>query len=143
MADGQKYGYLQKKGLIDVPFHFDFVLGAPGSMAGSFKNLVFLSESVPADSTWTVAGIGKAEIPLATTAIAMGGHVRIGLEDNLYMPDDSQTSNPKLVEKVVTVAKEIGRDIDSPNEARLILSLNPKCKDKIIDALTPAIDPQC
>jgi hypothetical protein len=57
---------LQKKGLIEAPLHFDFVLGAPGSMAGTVKNLVFLSESIPAGSTWTVAGIGKAEILLAT-----------------------------------------------------------------------------
>jgi len=124
--------YLQKKGLIEAPLHFDFVLGAPGSMAGSVKNLVFLSESIPAGSTWTVAGIGKAEIPLATAAIAMGGHVRVGLEDNLYLPDGSPASNPKLVGKIVAIAKEIGRDIAGPEEARSLLSLNPQFKDRIL-----------
>jgi 3-keto-5-aminohexanoate cleavage enzyme len=125
--------YLQKKGLIDAPFHFDFVLGAPGSMAGTVRNLVFLSDSIPAGSTWTVAGIGKAEIPLATAAVAMGGHVRVGLEDNLYMPDGSSASNPGLVEKVVRIAKEMGRDIATPDEARSILSLNPGHKDRILN----------
>jgi 3-keto-5-aminohexanoate cleavage enzyme len=124
--------YLQNKGFIEPPLHFDFVLGAPGSMAGTVKNLVFLSESIPAGSTWTVAGIGKAEIPLAAAAIAMGGHVRVGLEDNLYLPDGSPASNPKLVEKVVAIAKEIGRDIADPDEARSLLSLNPKFKDRIL-----------
>ena len=112
--------------------HFDFVLGAPGSMPGTVKNLVFLSESIPAGATWTVAGIGKAEIPLAAAAIAMGGHVRVGLEDNLYMPDGSPASNPRLVEKVVAIAKEIGREIVSPEETREFLSLNPRFKDRIL-----------
>ncbi len=124
--------YLQSKGFIEPPMHFDFVLGAPGAMAGTVKNLVFLSGSIPVGSTWKVAGIGKAEIPLAAAAIAMGGHVRVGLEDNLYMPDGSPASNPKLVEKVVAIAKEIGREIAGPEEARSILSLNPRFKDRIL-----------
>ena len=124
--------YLQNKGFIEAPLHFDFVLGAPGSMAGTVKNLLFLSESIPAGSTWTVAGIGKAEIPLASAAIAMGGHVRVGLEDNLYLPDGSPASNPKLVEKVVAIAKEIGREIAGPDETRSFLSLNPQFKDRIL-----------
>lgn len=124
--------YLQNKGFIEPPLHFDFVLGAPGSMAGTVKNLVFLSDSIPAGSTWTVAGIGKAEIPLAAAAIAMDGHVRVGLEDNLYLPDGSPASNPKLVEKVVAIAREIGREIADPDEARRLLSLNPQFKDRIL-----------
>jgi 3-keto-5-aminohexanoate cleavage enzyme len=124
--------YLQNKGFIEASLHFDFVLGAPGSMAGTVRNLLFLSESIPAGSTWTVAGIGKAEIPLAAAAIAMGGHVRVGLEDNLYMPDGSPASNPKLVEKVVAIAKEVGREIAGPDEARTLLSLNPQFKDRIL-----------
>ena len=124
--------YLQSKGFIASPLHFDFVLGAPGAMAGTVKNLVFLSESIPAGSTWMVAGIGKVEIPLASEAIAMGGHVRVGLEDNLYLLDGSPASNPKLVEKVVAMAKEVGREIAAPDEARALLSLNPQFKDRIL-----------
>jgi 3-keto-5-aminohexanoate cleavage enzyme len=124
--------YLQKKGLIDAPLHFNFVLGAPGSMPGTVKNLIFLSESIPDGSTWCATGIGKAEIPMAAAAIVIGGHVRVGLEDNLYLQDGSPASNPKLVEKVVAIAKEVGREIASPDEARSILSLNPKYKDRIL-----------
>ena len=65
-------------------------------------------------------------------AIALGGHVRVGLEDNLYLPDGSPASNPKLVDKVVAIAKEIGREIAGPDEARSLLSLNPQFKDRII-----------
>ena len=127
--------FLRKKGLILPPLHFDFVLGVPGAMPGTLKNLLFLSESIPPGSTWSVAGIGTAEIPLTTAAIIMGGHVRVGLEDNLKMPDGSPASNPLLVEKVVRIAKEVGRPIATPEEARSILSLNPAYKDRILEML--------
>jgi 3-keto-5-aminohexanoate cleavage enzyme len=124
--------FLQSKGYLLAPLHFQFVLGAPGSMPASVRNLSFLAHSIPAGSTWTVAGIARAEIPLAAAAIVMGGHVRVGLEDNLFMPDGSPASNPKLVEKIVRIAKEVGRDIAGPDEARRLLSLNPNSKDRIV-----------
>lgn len=127
--------YLEKKGLIQPPLHFDFVLGAPGAMPASVKNLLFLSETVPHGSTWSVAGIAKGEIPLSTAAILLGGHVRVGLEDNIRMPDGSAASNPLLVEKVIRIAREIGREIATPQEARSILSLNPASKDRILEML--------
>jgi 3-keto-5-aminohexanoate cleavage enzyme len=124
--------FLQKKGYIRAPLHFQFVLGAPGSMPASVRNLSFLADSIPSGSTWTVAGIAKSEIPLAAAAIVMGGHVRVGLEDNLFLPDGSPASNPRLVEKIVTIAEEVGREIASPDEAREILSLDHKIKNKIL-----------
>jgi 3-keto-5-aminohexanoate cleavage enzyme len=127
--------FLQKKGLIHPPLHFDFVLGAPGAMPAGIKNLLFLCETVPPGSTWAVAGIDRWEIPMCTAAIIMGGHVRVGLEDNIYMPDRSLASNSLLVEKVVRIAREIGREIATPDEARAILSLNPAFKDRILDML--------
>jgi 3-keto-5-aminohexanoate cleavage enzyme len=127
--------FLEKRGYIAPPLHFAFVLGVPGSMPGTVKNLQFLAESIPAGSTWSVAGIGGAEIPLAAAAIAMGGHVRVGLEDNLRMPDGSPASNPLLVEKIVRIAREIGRQIAAPDEARAVLSLDPAGKDRILAML--------
>jgi len=126
--------FLMNKGYIEAPLHFQFVLGAPGSMPGTVKNLLFLSESIPAGSTWTAAGFAKSEISLAAAAIVMGGHVRVGLEDNLLLPDGSAASNPRLVEKVVAIAREVGREIASPDEARTILSLNPEYKDRVLVA---------
>jgi len=127
--------FLERKGFIKAPLHFDFVLGAPGSMPGTIKNLQFLSESIPAGSTWSVAGIGKTEIPLSTAAIAMGGHVRVGLEDNLVMPDGSPASNPLLAERIVRIAREVGREIATPDEARSLLSLDPNHKNRILKML--------
>lgn len=118
--------YLQNKGFIEPPLHFDFVLGAPGSMAGTVKNLVFLSESIPAGSTWTVAGIGKAEIPLAAAAIAMGGHVRVGLEDNLYLERGVLASNAQLVEKAIKLIDLMGARVLTPDEARGRLGLRKR-----------------
>jgi 3-keto-5-aminohexanoate cleavage enzyme len=69
---------------------------------------------------------------MATAAIVMGGHVRVGLEDNLRMPDGSPATNLRLVEKVVAIAREVGRDIASPAEARRILCLDPERKDRIL-----------
>jgi 3-keto-5-aminohexanoate cleavage enzyme len=114
--------------------HFDFVLGAPGAMPGTIKNLLFLSESIPAGSTWSVAGIGKAQIPLAAAAIAMGSHVRVGLEDNLAMSDGKPASNLLLVEKAVRIAHVLGREIATPEEARKILGLNLS-QDRILTQL--------
>ena len=127
--------FLKNKGLLNGPLHFDFVLGAPGSMPGTLKNLLFLSESIPPGSTWTVAGIGRTEIPLAAGAVIMGGHVRVGLEDNLVMPDGSQASNVRLVEKIVRIAGETGREIATPDEARSILSIPPQSRDRILDTV--------
>jgi 3-keto-5-aminohexanoate cleavage enzyme len=65
----------------------------------------------------------------------MGGHVRVGLEDNLHMPDGSPASNVRLVEKVVAIAREVGREIADPAEARRILSLDPQKKDRILEKI--------
>lgn len=124
--------FLQKKGYLQAPLHFNFVLGAPGAMPGTVKNLQFLADSIPAGSTWCVTGIGRAEIPLAAAAIAMDGHVRVGLEDNLVLPDGAPASNVLLVEKVVRLAREIGREIATPEEARQMLFLNPNHRDRIL-----------
>jgi 3-keto-5-aminohexanoate cleavage enzyme len=123
--------FLQRKDLLTPPLHFDFVLGAPGAMPAGVRNLVFLSESIPSDATWSVAGIGRAEFPMATAAIAMGGHVRVGIEDNLYLPDGSLATNAQLVERIAQIAQTMGREVATPEEARRILSLDPMLCNRI------------
>lgn len=104
--------------------HFDFVLGVPGAMAATAKNLVHLVESIPRESTWTVAGIGRHQLPMSMLAIAMGGHVRVGMEDNIYyLKGELADSNARFVERVVRLAQEAGREIASPDEARMMLGL--------------------
>lgn len=115
---------LVKKGLIEPPLHFDFVLGVPGACPASVDDLLFMVNAIPADSTWTVAGIGRHELPLAVMAIIMGGHVRVGFEDNIfYKRGELAKSNAQLVERIVRIAKEIGREVATPEEARKILSI--------------------
>lgn len=114
----------QKQGYIQAPMHFDFVLGV--QMTATARDLAFLVDSIPAGSTWTVAGIGRYEFPMAALGIVMGGHVRVGFEDNVYLSKGVLAkSNGELVEKVVRLAKELGREIATPAEAREILGLKP------------------
>ncbi|MEN3042627.1 MAG: 3-keto-5-aminohexanoate cleavage protein [Fervidobacterium sp.] len=115
---------LVKKGLLELPLHFDFVLGVPGAMPGNIEDLVFLVNKLPKGCTWSVAGIGKYELPLAVHAILMGGHVRVGFEDNIYYKKgELATSNAQLVERIVRIAKEVGREIATPDEAREMLGI--------------------
>lgn len=111
-----------KKGYIKSPMHFDFVLGV--QMSASARDLAFMVDSIPEGSTWTVAAVGRHQFPMAAIGIAMGGHVRVGFEDNIYLNKGQLAkSNGELVERVVRIAKELGREIASPDEAREILSL--------------------
>jgi len=114
---------LAEKGLAVPPLHFDFVLGNRGSMAATARNLVFLSESIPYGATWTAAGLGRWQLPMAALAIAMGGHVRTGLEDNLYYRKGELASNEQLVARVARLAEEMGRPVATPEEARAMLAL--------------------
>ncbi len=115
---------LSKKGFIKTPIHFDFVMGVNGGIDGGLRDFMFMRGSIPADSTYTVAGIGRYEFPLAAAAIIDGGHVRVGFEDNVFLSKGViAKSNGELVEKVVRLAKELGREIATPAEARKILSL--------------------
>ena len=115
---------LHKKGVIRAPMHFDFVMGVNGGISGEPRDLLFMAESIPAGSTWTVAGVGRFEYPMVTMGILMGGHVRVGFEDNVYLSKGvPAASNGEMVEKVVRIAKELGREIASPKEAREILGL--------------------
>ncbi|MEL7568125.1 MAG: 3-keto-5-aminohexanoate cleavage protein [Dehalobacterium sp.] len=115
---------LVKKDLVKMPLHFDFVMGVPGGIPGTPKNLLHLVESIPAGCTWSVAGIGRTELPLGVMAIIMGGHVRVGFEDNIYYKKgESCKSNAQLVARIARLAGELGREVATPEEARVILGL--------------------
>jgi 3-keto-5-aminohexanoate cleavage enzyme len=115
---------LQKKGYIRSPMHFNFVMGVNGGISAEPRDFIFMQESIPHGSTFTVSGIGKNEFPMAVLSIISGGHVRVGFEDNVYIfKGILAKSNGQLVEKVVRLAKELGREIASPDEAREILGL--------------------
>ena len=115
---------LNKKGIIKEPMHFNFVLGVIGGMSANSRNLNFLIESIPDGSTFTVCGIGRHEFPMVSLSIEKGGHARVGFEDNVYLSKGVLAkSNGELVEKVVKIANEFGREIATPKEARKILNI--------------------
>lgn len=118
---------LERKGFIKSPMHFNFVLGVNGGISASPRDLVFMAGSIPSESTFTVSGIGRNEFPMAAMAIIMGGHVRVGYEDNVYLSKGVLAkSNGELVSKVVRLANELGREIANPSEARKILGLKER-----------------
>ena len=107
---------VDKKDLLEHPMHFDFVLGV--QMAATIRDLVFISNSIPAGSTWTATGIGRNAWHIAAATISMGGHVRVGFEDNLYLEKGRLAkSNGEMVEKAVKIAELLGREIATPTEA--------------------------
>lgn len=94
-------------------------------MSGSIHNLIHLTRELPPDSIWQVAGIGRHELPLGVVAIAAGGHVRVGFEDNVYYSRGVLAeSNAQLVARIARIAKEAGREVATPDEAREILGIN-------------------
>ena len=109
------------------PMQFNFVLGVPGCCPATVGNLNWLVQNIPAGSTWTATGIGRHAFTLAAPTIMMGGNVRVGFEDNLYIERGVLAkSNGELVEKVVRMARELGRGIATSDEARAILGLKPR-----------------
>ena len=118
---------LHKKGFVKGPLHIGLVLGVNGGMSGELRDFHFMKDSIPDGASWSVAGIGKYEFSLAEAAIIAGGHVRVGLEDNLYIEKGVLAkSNAELVAKVVKMAKQYGRLIATPQEARQILQMEKK-----------------
>ncbi|WP_457557426.1 3-keto-5-aminohexanoate cleavage enzyme [Candidatus Harpocratesius sp.] len=117
---------LHRKGFIPGPLHFNMVMGVNGGISGTPRDLLFMVESIPSDATFTVCGIGRAEFPMITMSLLLGGHIRVGFEDNIYLAKGVLAkSNGELVAKAVRIARELGREIATPNEARNILGLKP------------------
>ena len=113
-------------GLLADPLHYDFVMGVPGGIAATAANLLHLISNIRGGATWTVAAMGRHQLPMAALAIVLGGHVRVGFEDNIYYSKGVlATSNAQLVERVVRIARELGREIATPAEARRILGVSP------------------
>lgn len=123
--------YLLKKGVLKAPLHFQFVLGAAGGMTATVENLVFLKSLIPKDCTWGALGIGKGHLPIMYTALALGGQVRVGMEDNImYGKGQLAKSNVEFVERTKRIVAELGKEIATPDEARAILGLK-NCNTKI------------
>ena len=115
---------MMNRGALDEPLHFQFVLGTPWGAPATPKTLVHLHEYIPKNSTWSVIGIGRGHLPMSLMALVMGGHIRVGMEDNIYYSKGVLAeTNSQFVERIVKIAREYGRDIATPADARKILKL--------------------
>ena len=113
-----------RKELLAPPVHFDFVLGVPGGMPAEVESILYLKRRLPAGCTFSVAGMGPGQLPMAAAAILLGGHVRVGFEDNLYYrKGELARSNAQLVERLVRLARELDVAVASPQEARELLAI--------------------
>ncbi len=118
---------LVKQGLLQEPLHFNLVLGVPGGLPATAKNLLFLLDLIPSASTWTVSGIGRHQLSMNTLGILLGGHIRTGFEDNIYyLKGVLAEGNASLVSRLANLAETLERPVASPFEARKILGILPR-----------------
>jgi uncharacterized protein (DUF849 family) len=116
--------YYLKQGVLKAPTHYQFVLGAAGGIGSSVANLVYLKGLIPQDATWSAFGIGKDALPILLTTIAMGGHVRVGMEDNVYYAKGKLAdSNAQFVARAARIIRESNREVATPKAARQILGI--------------------
>ncbi|PSQ18291.1 3-keto-5-aminohexanoate cleavage protein [Halobacteriales archaeon QS_8_69_26] len=115
---------LVTEGALEHPLHFSLIMGVLGGIPASVGNLAHQVRQLPDDATWQVIGIGRDQWPLVSAALAMGGNVRVGLEDNFYLPDGEMAdSNADLVAKAAEMARNVGREPATPDEAREIMGI--------------------
>ncbi len=116
--------YLAKEGFVDLPAHFDFVLGVPGALAARPEALDFMIASIPEGCSWTVAGVGRHQLPMAELGAERGGNVRVGLEDNIYLSKGVLAKGSyELVAEAARRGQAKGRTLATPQQARELLRL--------------------
>jgi uncharacterized protein (DUF849 family) len=121
--------YYLKKGVLKAPVHYQFVLGAAGGTTATVDNLVYLKNLIPEGSTWSAIGIGRGHMPILMAAIAMGGHIRVGMEDNvLFAKGVLAESNAQFVTRAANLIREFGNQVASVEDAREILGLKETVK---------------
>ncbi len=117
-------------GLLQAPLHADFVMGVVGGAAPTARNLAAMAENMPAGRHhWGVIGIGRAQWMLVAAALTLGGSIRVGLEDNFYLPDGSMArSNGELIAKARQMTEDAGRRPATVQEARELLAIRPRAQ---------------
>ena len=115
-------------GVLQDPVHYQLVLGAAGGMKATIDNLLFLKNLLPAEATWSALGIGRAHVPIMLATLALGGHLRVGMEDNVYFAaGELAESNAQFVSRAAAIIEHAGMTVASPEKAREILGLERVC----------------
>jgi 3-keto-5-aminohexanoate cleavage enzyme len=118
---------LIRQGLVERPYWVQTVMGYQTSSYPTVENVVNLLREMPDGSLWLCSGIGPHQLPMTTLAILLGGHLRVGLEDNVYYRrGEKASSNAQLVERAVRIAHELNREVATPAQARAMLGLSPE-----------------
>ena len=115
--------YFVKQGSLKEPVHYQFCLGVLGGMPATVENLQYLVNKIPEGSTWSAFGVGKAHLPILFAALALGGNVRVGLEDNVYFSKGVKATNVQLVQRAVNAVELFGKSPATPAEARQMLGI--------------------
>ncbi len=116
---------MRDQGKLADPLHFQFVLGTPWGAPATPKTLLHMVDFLPQNATWSVIGIGKGHLPMSLMGLIMGGHIRVGMEDNIYYQRGVLAeNNAQFVERIVRLANEYGREVATPDDARRILGLS-------------------
>jgi len=119
---------LQKEGLLDSPPLFQVCMGVRWAAEATPRNFMNMVDNLPGGANWSGFGLGPDEMPMAAQAALLGGHVRVGLEDNLYLQKGTLASNPQLVERARSILENMGASIQSPADARETLKLTKQSK---------------
>ena len=115
---------LVKQGKLTHPIQFSLIMGVLGGIPATVENLAHQVRQLPEDATWQVIGISRDQWPLVGAALSMGGNVRVGLEDNFYLPEGEMVgSNADLVARAARMARDVGREPATPDEAREIMEV--------------------
>jgi uncharacterized protein (DUF849 family) len=113
-----------RDGIVPANSIYQFALGIPWGAPATAEMVAYFKSALPADAIWAAFGVGRAEFPTVALSFLTGGHVRVGLEDNLYLEKGVQaTSNGQLVEKAVQIIRILGGEVATPADARRILGL--------------------
>jgi 3-keto-5-aminohexanoate cleavage enzyme len=116
---------MRDEGKLDDPLYFQFVMGIPWGMPATPNTLLYLCDLIPDSAIWSVIGIGMGHLPISMMALVMGGHIRVGMEDNIYYKrGELAKTNAQFVERIIRITREYGREVATPEEAREILRLH-------------------
>lgn len=128
--------HLIKQGILKPPFYCNILLGSLGTLSSTPANIAAAVNALPKGVTWALAGIGRFQFQTNAAAISMGGHVRVGLEDNLWYDDDRthHATNPDLIERIAKLANAAGREVATPDEARGMIGLRARQSSRLVSA---------
>jgi len=116
---------LIKKGVLVKPFYFNILLGSIYSTPATLSDLAHMVQNLPGGAVWSATGMGQFQTIINMAAILMGGHIRVGLEDNIYydLRKKQMATNVMLIERMVRFCRDIGREVATPDETRGIFGI--------------------